>query len=238
MKTPEERARAACEARAARAAAIGPSDVLRFAEGLFRVQAALVGRGEDARPLLEYVASKGPAALAADAREMMERPAAFAQRVCDTRAGGEFDYLARAALTPLALLERERGGAFDKAPGPCPFCGGIPWMASRKPGGQAEGSLRMLHCSVCWNAWNVSRLRCPACGQEDPHKLPFFSAPEHPHVRIEACEQCKGYVKSIDLSEDARPIPEVDDLRSLSLDLWAAEQGFERLEPGLAGALD
>jgi formate dehydrogenase maturation protein FdhE len=54
-------------------------------------------------------------------------------------------------------------------------------------------------------------------------------------VRVEACETCHRYVKSIDLSEDARPIPEVDDLVSLSMDLWAAEQGFTRIEPGLAG---
>lgn len=235
MKTPEERARAACEARAARAATLsGQSDVLRFAAGLFRVQAELVG-GEETRPLLKYVAAKGPGELAADARAALEQPEVFAARLHETRAGGEFDYLARAALTPLALLERERGGVFGKAPGPCPFCGGIPWMASRRAGAQSDGAMRMLHCAVCWHAWNVSRLRCPACGQEDPHKLPFFSAPEHPHVRIEACEQCKGYLKSIDLSEDARPIPEVDDLLSLSLDLWAVEQGFERLEPGLAG---
>jgi formate dehydrogenase maturation protein FdhE len=42
-------------------------------------------------------------------------------------------------------------------------------------------------------------------------------------------------MKSLDLSLDARPIPEVDDLLSISLDLWAVEQGFTRIEPGLAG---
>jgi formate dehydrogenase maturation protein FdhE len=42
-------------------------------------------------------------------------------------------------------------------------------------------------------------------------------------------------VKSIDLTLDARPIPEVDDLLSIALDLWAGEQGFTRIEPGLAG---
>ncbi len=54
-------------------------------------------------------------------------------------------------------------------------------------------------------------------------------------MRIEACETCRRYVKSFDLSQDARPIPEVDDLGSLSLDLWARSEGFERIEPGLAG---
>jgi formate dehydrogenase maturation protein FdhE len=42
-------------------------------------------------------------------------------------------------------------------------------------------------------------------------------------------------VKSIDLSQDGRLIPEVDELTSIGLDLWAAEEGFARIEPGLAG---
>jgi FdhE protein len=54
-------------------------------------------------------------------------------------------------------------------------------------------------------------------------------------VRIEACETCRRYMKSIDLTLDARPIPEVDDVLSISLDLWAADQGFTRIEPGIAG---
>ena len=54
-------------------------------------------------------------------------------------------------------------------------------------------------------------------------------------VRIEACETCKRYAKSIDLTLDARPIAEVDDLATLALDLWAQEEGYTRIEPGLAG---
>jgi formate dehydrogenase maturation protein FdhE len=54
-------------------------------------------------------------------------------------------------------------------------------------------------------------------------------------VRIEGCEACRGYVKSIDLTLDARAIPEVDELVSLGMDLWAAREGFRRIEPGLAG---
>jgi formate dehydrogenase maturation protein FdhE len=40
-------------------------------------------------------------------------------------------------------------------------------------------------------------------------------------------------VKSIDLTMDARPIPEVDDLLSISLDLWAADQGWTRIAPAI-----
>jgi formate dehydrogenase maturation protein FdhE len=30
-------------------------------------------------------------------------------------------------------------------------------------------------------------------------------------------------------------VPEIDELVSLSLDLWAVEKGYKRMEPGLAG---
>jgi len=30
-------------------------------------------------------------------------------------------------------------------------------------------------------------------------------------------------------------VPEIDELVALSLDLWAASQGYQGLEPGLAG---
>ncbi len=65
--------------------------------------------------------------------------------------------------------------------------------------------------------------------------LASFQAERHPAVRIEACETFRRYVKSLDLTLDARVIPEVDDLVSVAMDLWAAEQGYRRLAPGLAG---
>ena len=98
-----------------------------------------------------------------------------------------------------------------------------------------EGARRMLVCSACGLEWQFQRIVCPSCAESDPEKLPAFRDERHPVARIEACETCRRYVKSLDLSEDARPIPEVDDLVSLALDLWAVEQGFSRIEPGLAG---
>jgi FdhE protein len=79
------------------------------------------------------------------------------------------------------------------------------------------------------------RIRCPSCGEAEPEKLPYFHDETRAAFRIEACETCKRYLKSIDLTLDARPIAEVDDLVSLSLDLWAQEHGYTRIEPGLAG---
>ncbi len=54
-------------------------------------------------------------------------------------------------------------------------------------------------------------------------------------ARLEGCETCGRYTKSIDRSTDMRRVPEVDDVATLGLDLWAEEQGMTRGEPGLLG---
>ena len=149
----------------------------------------------------------------------------------------ENDYLSRALLRPYVEVLARRKLAPDRfrRPGHCPFCGGAAWISSRKSAPDAESGFRYLGCSLCGLEWNFGRIACPACGEEDPHKLPNFRSDSHPAVRIESCETCRRYVKSIDLTLDARPIPPIDDLLSLSMDLWAVEEGFVRLEPGLAG---
>ncbi|HQR44824.1 MAG TPA: formate dehydrogenase accessory protein FdhE, partial [Thermoanaerobaculia bacterium] len=70
---------------------------------------------------------------------------------------------------------------------------------------------------------------------QKPARLPSLGSEAHPRARLEACDACRRYVKSIDLTADARPIPEVDDLASIAMDLWAIGQGYERIEPGWAG---
>jgi formate dehydrogenase maturation protein FdhE len=237
----EERVARAFSLRAARAETLIPkyeaaAEPLRFAAGLYRAQAGVrlstdfATAADAAMRVVEYVASNGPAALAADARS-------FARDRLSAYWGGlsEFDYLSRAALMPYARFLRESGVSPGRPEGPCKVCGGAPWIASRRSASSADGAMRMLVCAFCGFEWQMQRIKCPACGEEDPHKLPVFSAQERLGARIEACETCRGYVKSIDLTLDARQIPEVDDLATLSLDLWAADQGYERLEPGLAG---
>jgi formate dehydrogenase maturation protein FdhE len=220
----------------------GSAELLLFASGLLRAQvsvraAELGAVASAARPVLEYCIQKGPRELAADAREALS--GGFDERIRTYWETGEFDYLARAALAPYARTLRETGLSPQRGvSGPCVFCGGGPWISSRKvpPGpGTGEGALRLLHCALCAFSWQVSRIRCPACGEENPEKLPSFTALQHAGVRVEACESCKTYVKSIDLTIDARRVPEIDELVALSLDLWAVEQGYRRLEPGLAG---
>jgi len=238
------------------------AEPLRFASGLYRVQGRLAGAIESLhaeRPLsgrldadadrfldrcgfvLRFAVEHGPPVLAEKAQDREREEGARARSRLQAWWSGDHetadDYLSRALLRPYVEVLARRKLAPDRfrRPGHCPFCGGSPWIAARRPETDGEGAHRSLGCSLCGGEWPVGRILCPACDEGDPAKLPSFQSPSYPAVRIEACETCRQYVKSIDLTVDGRAIPEVDDLVSLGMDLWAASQGFARIEPGLAG---
>ena len=115
----------------------------------------------------------------------------------------------------------------------CPVCGGKPQLSVLRPEG--EGGKRSLVCSLCATEWDFRRILCPNCAEEDNAKLPRFSADEFPHIRVEACDTCKRYLKSVDLSINGLAVPLVDEIAAASLDLWASEHGYEKIELNLMG---
>ncbi|HEX5856026.1 MAG TPA: formate dehydrogenase accessory protein FdhE [Thermoanaerobaculia bacterium] len=237
------------------------AEPLLFAAKLFRLQgrfaAAISARHADTPfsggaadlprivdllpPLLSFAAVDGPPELAEAARTRGEDDAATtATRLRVYWEGGRDaleDYLSRAFLRPFAEVLARAGIAADRPrhEGHCPACGSAPIVSFRRELPDSNGAARYLVCGLCGTEWAFNRIRCPSCQEEDPVKLPGFQSDVHKNVRIEACETCRRYVKSLDLTLDARPLPEVDDLVSLAMDLWAIEQGFTRIEPGLAG---
>jgi FdhE protein len=125
----------------------------------------------------------------------------------------------------------------------CPFCGRKPQLALLSdvlpaPGiaeGAAEGGKRFLMCGDCMTTWPFQRIACPNCGEVDPRKLPYYSAEEFPNLRVECCDSCSRYLKAIDMTRDRRPVPPVDELAAIPLDLWAWEQNYIKIQPNLAG---
>jgi FdhE protein len=115
----------------------------------------------------------------------------------------------------------------------CPTCGEKPVAAVLRPEG--DGAKRFLLCSRCFNEWEFRRLLCPSCGEEDKDRLPVYTAEEFPHIRIEACDRCKVYLKAIDLTKNGLAVPEVDELASVVLDVWASEHGYTKLQTNLFG---
>ena len=115
----------------------------------------------------------------------------------------------------------------------CPACGEKPVAAVLRPEG--DGAKRFLLCSMCFTEWEYRRLLCPNCGEEDQAKLAVYTAAELPHVRVEACDTCRVYLKAIDLTKNGLAVPEVDEIAAVVLDLWAAEHGYTKLQTNLFG---
>ena len=113
----------------------------------------------------------------------------------------------------------------------CPFCFDHPLVAILRPEG--DGGRRTLLCGRCFTEWEFRRLMCPGCGEEDREKLPVYTSPEFPHIRVEACDTCRRYIKAVDLTRDGTAVPEVDEIAALPLDLWAMENHYDKLAPNL-----
>ncbi|MBZ5724732.1 MAG: formate dehydrogenase accessory protein FdhE [Acidobacteriia bacterium] len=113
----------------------------------------------------------------------------------------------------------------------CPFCGENPVAAVLRQEG--DGGKRTLLCSLCATEWEFRRMLCPSCGEEDRDKLPVYTAEQFAHVRVEACETCRVYLKAVDLTINGLAVPVVDEMASVALDLWAEEKGYSKLQPNL-----
>jgi len=144
-------------------------------------------------------------------------------------------FLAMAFLQPYAELLRSHGKLTPKEHtyALCPFC-------NRKPGfgvlrQMGDGAARSLVCYFCLAEWEFRRLVCPACGEENDRKLPVFTASEFDYIRVECCDACKTYVKTVDLTKNGHAEPMVDELVSAPLDLWARGQGYAKLQNNLLG---
>ena len=144
-------------------------------------------------------------------------------------------FVPRAFLQPLAEQRATyaSNALAESTQHECPLCDGLPLLGVLRPEG--DGGKRRLMCSFCLHEWDFRRIYCPACSEEDETKLPVYVAEQFPHVRVEACETCKTYVRTIDLTKDGNAVPLVDDLAAIPLSLWAQERGYTRMQPNLLG---
>jgi len=76
---------------------------------------------------------------------------------------------------------------------------------------------------------------CPACGEENVEKLVIYTADQFHHVRIEACDSCHRYIKTIDLTKNGHAVPIVDELAAIPLSLWAEESGYLKVQANFLG---
>jgi formate dehydrogenase accessory protein FdhE len=138
-------------------------------------------------------------------------------------------------LQPYAeyLADHREISTVDGAPSTCPLCGGKPIVGVLRSEG--DGAKKSLICMLCAHEWAFRRIYCPACGEEREPQMAYYSAPEIAHVRVDVCDSCHTYLKSIDLTKTGLAVAVVDDLATIPLDLWAREHGYEKLQLNLLG---
>jgi len=132
--------------------------------------------------------------------------------------------LLRLALRPaFALAAQAVVGHLDLSQwnfGHCPVCGSAPKLADLS----GEGGKRTMHCSLCETAWPYPRLRCPFCENENREDLSYLKAESEEGLRVDLCNRCGQYLKTIDLRELAGPvIVPLDDVATWHLDIIAQE---------------
>jgi FdhE protein len=107
--------------------------------------------------------------------------------------------------------------------GYCPICGSAPILSILA----GEGA-RSLICSFCWHTWAVKRLYCPFCSSSDNKDLHYIFSEEEKDLRVDLCDKCNKYLKTLDTREADRLIyPPLEQVSTLHLDIKAQEEGFE-----------
>jgi FdhE protein len=247
-------------ARAQELAAAYPesAELLNFYCGLARIQSDIFDKlrstsETDPRSLaryfpslLEFVERHAPEHLAEFAREWLAGPnkrkneresVLTAYWEGDRTAPPEAQFFARVLLQPYAESLAERTvAARDQQSGPiahCPFCNAKPALAVLR--GEGDGAKRSLICSLCSTEWLYRRVVCPNCGEENKDQLPVYIAEQTDYVRVDACDTCKCYLKSVDLTKDGHAVPLVDEIATVALNIWAEEHGYVKLETNLLG---
>ena len=139
-------------------------------------------------------------------------------------------FLAQSSLTPYFRMQARQIVKVRPLPGVwehghCPVCGSLPYISRL----ETREGMRMMQCSFCQSAYRVSRIGCVYCGERDPQKLRYFNAEEKPGFRVDLCEQCKMYIKTVDFRQmDRISVPVLDDLESLPMDVLAQSRGHIR----------
>ncbi len=139
-----------------------------------------------------------------------------------------FQLLAEQALSPfISRYAEELGGRVDQSTwlrGHCPICGKEPIMSKL----EEEIGKRWLFCPFCHTEWLFKRLVCPFCENDNQQSLRYFFVENDEAHRVDVCDRCKRYIKTIDSRQMNSGINLfVENLSTMALDIVAEKEGFQ-----------
>ncbi|TFG38049.1 MAG: formate dehydrogenase accessory protein FdhE [Syntrophobacterales bacterium] len=137
-------------------------------------------------------------------------------------------FLIEESLRPaLEVISEKYGKIIEKSQwseGYCPVCSREPKIGELKD----EEGRRYLFCSQCGLEWPYKRIKCPFCGNEDQQALAYFTIEDEEKYRVDVCNECKRYIKTVDLRDTKGEVNlDVEDIATLHLDILANDEGYE-----------
>jgi len=107
--------------------------------------------------------------------------------------------------------------------GYCAVCGSWPALM------EVVDGHRILRCSFCASAWDMTEYCCIYCGESGEKFVTAAPDQERMNRRLEICGTCQGYLKTVDLPAlSPFPLLAVHDMETMDLDLAAMEHGYSR----------
>ena len=151
---------------------------------------------------------------------------------------GILSFLVRTSVRPCLEFQMEQlRSLVDRETwqrGECPLCGSLPQMAQLRD----EEGKRYLQCSLCGCQWRWERIACPYCSNKAFDSLHYLCSDDEEAYRVDLCDQCKGYIKTIDSRKlDYEPFLDLEDIVTIHLDILALEKGFRRSTPSPWGPI-
>jgi FdhE protein len=200
--------------------------------------------GSELRPALLEIARAAPEPLATTAQQLGHAGQAAIEDALLSfwYAPSDQQFYPKALLQPYAHWLAESGVAplgrgLVRTDNRCPFCGGTPQLSVLHVAADSPAAAggRTLQCATCLTEWPFRRVLCAHCGEEDERKLGYFHSPAFDHLRIDACDTCQHYLKSVDLTRLGIAVPLVDEVAGAPLDIWARDHGYTKIELNLVG---
>jgi len=156
-----------------------------------------------------------------------------------TSAGDDANFHARAFVETIATTLAGRvhpalGAPASVGPAACLVCDAPPVVATLRDLPDALGAGGLV-CSRCGYEQRVRRLTCAHCGESNADRLRVHTPESTPHVRIDECEACRTYLKTVDLRRQGTSVPIVEDLATPELDLWARARGLTKGRTNVLG---
>jgi len=107
--------------------------------------------------------------------------------------------------------------------GYCPVCGSKPELSTFEENGK-----RFLTCGFCSYKWASKRIYCPFCENTDHETMHYYDIDGEEEYRVDTCDKCKKYIKTIDIKKTSRLIyPPLECKATPYIDLKFEEMGFE-----------